>query len=76
MFLGNLIGLGFGWIQDSTRLIRLDPENYNMSYVPVYWDWTAVLGLNILILIITTAVLFIPAMIISNVNPIKAIRFD
>ncbi|MFC4874255.1 ABC transporter permease [Negadavirga shengliensis] len=76
MFLGNLIGLGFGWIQDSTRLIRLDPENYYMSFVPVYWDWTAVLGLNILILIITTAVLFIPAMIISNVNPIKAIRFD
>ena len=76
MLLGNLIGLGFGWLQQSTQLIKLNAENYYMSYVPIVWEWPVILGLNVLILGITTAVLFIPAVIISNVNPIKSIKFD
>ncbi|GGF37676.1 ABC transporter permease [Echinicola rosea] len=76
MLLGNLIGLGIAWIQNSTHLISLDPANYYMSYVPIQWDWPIVIGLNVLILLVTTLVLFIPAMMISNVQPIKAIRFD
>ena len=76
MFLGNLIGLGFGLLQQSTHLFKLNAENYYMSYVPIVWDWPIILGLNVLILVITTAVLFIPAVIISNVNPIKSIKFD
>jgi lipoprotein-releasing system permease protein len=76
MLLGNLIGLGFGLIQEQTHLLKLNPENYYMSFVPVYWNWPVIIGLNVLILVITTAVLFIPAVIISNVNPIKTIKFD
>lgn len=76
MLLGNLFGLGFGWLQQTTQLIKLNAENYYMSYVPIVWDWPVILGLNVLILGITTAVLFIPAVIISNVNPIKSIKFD
>ncbi len=76
MLLGNLIGVGLGAIQYFGRLIQLDPYNYYMSYVPIHWDWTLVVGLNTLILAVTVLVLFIPAMVISNVSPIKAIRFD
>ncbi|AGA78699.1 ABC transporter permease [Echinicola vietnamensis] len=76
MLIGNLIGLGIAWLQDLTHLISLDPANYYMSYVPIQWNWPIVLGLNALILFVTTLVLFIPAMMISNVRPIKAIRFD
>jgi len=76
LLLGNLIGLGFGAIQYYSRVIRLDAENYYMSYVPIYWDWTIIVGMNLLILVVTTAILFVPAMVISNIKPIKAIRFD
>lgn len=76
MLIGNLIGFGFGLLQEKTRLIQLNPESYYMSFVPIFWDWSVFLVLNVLILVITTAVLFIPAMIISNVNPIKSIKFD
>ncbi|MBS9523087.1 ABC transporter permease [Litoribacter ruber] len=76
MLIGNLVGLGFGFLQDHFRLIKLDPENYYMDYVPVHWEWPYLIGINILILVVTTAVLFIPAMMIANVKPIKAIRFD
>lgn len=76
MLIGNLVGFGFGFIQEKTRIITLDPESYYMAFVPIFWDWPVFLGLNLLILVITTSVLFIPAMIIANVNPIKSIRFD
>ncbi|WP_215222850.1 ABC transporter permease [Echinicola shivajiensis] len=76
MLIGNLIGLGFAWVQYVTRFIGLDPENYYMSFVPIQWNWAVIVGINILVLVITSLVLFIPAMVISNVQPIKAIRFD
>jgi lipoprotein-releasing system permease protein len=76
LFFGNAIGLLFGWLQDSFRLIPLDPESYYMAFVPIYWNWTAFLGINIMVLLVTTTVLYLPAMVISNIQPIKAIRFD
>lgn len=76
LLLGNIIGLGLGAIQYFTRLIKLDAANYYMSYVPIHWDWLIIVGMNILILLVTTAILFVPAMVISNIKPIKAIRFD
>lgn len=76
MLIGNLVGFSFGWIQEKTQVIQLDPENYYMAFVPIFWNWPIFLALNVLILIISTTVLFIPSMIISNVNPIKSIRFD
>ena len=76
LLLGNLIGLGFGAIQDYSQIIKLNAENYYMSYVPIYWDWMIILAMNLLILAVTTAILFVPAMVISNIKPIKAIRFD
>ncbi|MEX2594524.1 MAG: FtsX-like permease family protein [Anditalea sp.] len=76
LLLGNLLGLGFGAIQYFMRVIKLNAENYYMSYVPIHWDWLIILGMNLLILLVTTAILFVPAMVISNIKPIKAIRFD
>ncbi len=76
LLIGNAIGLGFGWLQDSFKIIPLDPVSYYMGYVPVYWDWPIFVGMNLMVLMVTTLVLFIPAMLISNISPIKAIRFD
>ncbi len=73
---GNIIGISIGAIQYFTRLVSLDPENYYMSYVPIQWDWDIILGLNILTFIIVSAALIVPAIIISNINPIRSIQFD
>lgn len=76
LLFGNAIGLAFGWIQDRFKVIPLDPESYYMAFVPIYWNWGAFLWINLLVLIVTTTVLYLPAMVISNIQPIKAIRFD
>jgi len=76
LLLGNLIGIGFGIVQDRYKLIPLDPENYYMSFVPIQWDWASIIGLNILFFAVVSLVLIIPTMIISRVDPVRSIRFD
>jgi lipoprotein-releasing system permease protein len=73
---GNLLGIGLGWLQDKFKIIPLDPENYYMNYVPIQWEWTGIIGINLLVLLIISLVLIIPTLIISRIEPIKAIRFD
>ena len=76
LVIGNVIGFGIGFLQDSFRLIPLDPTNYYMSYVPIDWNWPVFILLNIGIAILTALVLWIPVLVISRVDPIKSIRFD
>lgn len=76
LLIGNAIGLGLGFLQYYLKIIPLDPTNYYMSYVPIYWNWPVFLLLNIGITILTAAVLLIPVLVISRVDPIRAIRFD
>jgi lipoprotein-releasing system permease protein len=76
LFWGNLLGLGFGFLQSRFRLIPLDPENYYMRYVPIQWDWISIAGLNLLVLIIVSLTIYLPTIMIQRINPIRAIRFD
>lgn len=73
---GNLIGLGFCFVQYQFQLIPLDPTNYYMNHVPISFEFLAVLLLNLLVVVITGLTLFIPLTVISRIRPIKAIRFD
>lgn len=74
--LGNIIALGFGFLQQQFKLIPLDKENYYMDTVPILWDWPMIIGLNILIFVLVMLILLIPSTIISRIQPIKAIKFD
>lgn len=76
LLLGNLVGLGFCFLQDRFKFITLNPEDYYMSFVPISWHWEMVLLLNALTFLIVTVVLVLPTAIISRIDPIKAIRFD
>lgn len=76
LLLGNFIGLGLCYIQDRFKVIGLNPHDYYMSFVPISWHWDIVLFLNVLVLLIVTVVLLLPTMVISKINPIRAIRFD
>ncbi|WP_224996531.1 FtsX-like permease family protein [Cesiribacter sp. SM1] len=73
---GNIIALGFGFIQQQFKLIPLDKDNYYMDTVPILWDWPIIIGLNLLIFVLVMLILLIPSTIISRIQPIKAIKFD
>ena len=73
---GNILGIGLATLQYYYNLIPLDPNNYYMSYVPIEFDWLVIAGLNVLIFVIVSLVLFLPTLFISRIQPVKAIRFD
>ncbi len=76
LLLGNLLGLGICFLQDRLKLVKLNPHDYYMRFVPVSWHWDVVLQLNLLTFLVVALVLLIPTMVISRINPIKSIRFD
>jgi lipoprotein-releasing system permease protein len=74
--LGNLVGLGLCFLQYQFHLIKLDQDSYYMSYVPIEWNWTVVVLLNLLIFGVVYLVMILPTTAISRMSPIKSIRFD
>ncbi|MEQ8241304.1 MAG: FtsX-like permease family protein [Cyclobacteriaceae bacterium] len=76
LFWGNLIGLGFCFLQSQFQLIPLDPTNYYMDTVPILFNYPALLILNVLSVAIVGLTLIVPVAIISRITPVKAIRFD
>lgn len=73
---GNLLGLGVCYIQYKFKLIPLNPKDYYMDFVPISWNWEIIGMLNLLTFLIVTLVLVLPTRAISNINPIRAIKFD
>lgn len=73
---GNILGLGVCFIQDRFRILKLNPHDYYMAFVPIGWSLETILLLNVLVLAVVTVVLLIPTAITARINPIKAIRFD
>ena len=76
LVLGNIIGLGLCLLQYRFRIIKLNPHDYYMSFVPIGWHWDIIILLNVLTFLVVTLVLLIPTMVIARINPIKTIRFD
>ncbi len=76
MFLGNLLGLGLGFLQAHFGWIRLDESTYYMTQAPITFDWSKLLWLNIGSFVLVLLFVSVPVMIVSRINPVKAIRFD
>jgi lipoprotein-releasing system permease protein len=76
LVIGNVIALGFCALQYYFRLIPLDPENYYMDRVPVAWDPTVIVLLNVATLAASVLSVLIPTYMIARIKPMVAIRFD
>ena len=76
MLFGNIFGLGVCFIQKYTEIIKLSPESYYLSSVPIEIDPLYVLLLNLGTFILWVLMMLIPTMIINNIKPSKSIRFE
>lgn len=72
--IGNAAALLFCLLQDSTHLIKLNPVNYFVSFVPVHVDWGVVLTVDILSFFAIMLLLLIPTLFISKVDPAETVR--
>lgn len=75
LLLGNVLGLGLGFLQKYTHLYKLDQTSYYLSYVPIEFHLIDVLVLNLATIVICVLVLILPSMLVSRISPLKAIRF-
>lgn len=76
MIWGNAIGLGLCFIQMKFSPLSLNPEVYYLSKVPVLlnpWHW---LILNAGTVLVCLLALILPSLVISRVQPSKAIKFN
>lgn len=75
MLAGNILALALCLLQDATHVVRLDPSNYFVSYVPVRIDFSYILCADILSFAAIMAVLMIPCLIISSIHPSKSVDY-
>ncbi len=76
LLIGNLIAGMFCLIQIHFHIIPLDPATYYMDSVPILWSWEVFLLLNVSVVLLVSAIVFVPMLIIGAVSPIKSIKFE
>ena len=76
LIIGNLLGLGVIILQDTLRIIPLDPEAYYLDHVPMQVSWAALLLLNASTIVVAALVLILPSAIITTIPPSKVINYD
>ena len=75
LLIGNAIGISLCLLQYYTSFIKLDEAEYYLSVAPIELNPWMILFLNAGTLGVILAALIIPSYFISNISPIKAIRF-
>lgn len=74
MAAGNILAMLFCIIQGTTHLLRLDPENYFVSFVPVNLDFGMIICADVISFVVIMLLLLIPCMFISKVDPAETVR--
>ena len=57
-------------------IVTLDPDTYYVKEAPVYFDWLFIVLLNIGTMVLCIAMLVVPTLVISKIDPVKSIKFD
>lgn len=76
MIIGNVLGLGVLLFQQSTHFVKLDPQMYYLSFVPVEFNVTAIVCLNIGVAVAAWLILILPARLASTIDPAKAMSYE
>ena len=76
MLIGNAVGLLFCFFQQATHLLKLDPTNYFVSYVPVHVDIPWILAADFVAFVAIMLLLLIPTLFIARVDPAQTVKAE
>lgn len=76
MAVGNAVALALCLIQKYTHILRLSPENYFVSFVPIHIDWPQILVADALSFAVIMLLLLLPSMFISRIDPARTMRVE
>ncbi len=76
VFIGNVLGIGFCLLQRKFGIIKLNAENYYLDEVPIDLDWSNVISINVITIVVCVLCMLLPVLYVSKIDPVKAIQFD
>lgn len=76
LVVGNMIALSLILLQQHLHILPLDPESYYISFVPARITLWQVLALNGAAIVVATAIMILPSMIISRLKPATILRYE
>lgn len=76
MLWGNIIGIALLLIQKNTGFIKLDPNTYYVSEVPIDFNVPFIIILNLGTLFISVLMMVGPSYLIARITPAKTIRYE
>ena len=76
LFWGNLVGVVLCLVQEHYGIITLDEASYYVKVVPINLELVHILLLNLGTLFFCFLMLLLPSMVVSRIQPLKAIRFS
>lgn len=76
LFWGNIVALSICLIQKYTGVLKMNPETYYLSEVPVDINLWSILLINFGTLLVILLILIGPSYLIAKISPAKTIRFE
>ena len=76
LFWGNIIALVICFAQKYLHIIKLNPEVYYTTYVPVDINLWNILIINVGTLIVSLLMMIGPSYLIAKISPAKSIKFE
>ena len=76
MFWGNILGIVICLVQKYTRLMKLDPASYFVSYVPIDLNLFSVILMNLVSAVLILAIVSLSTRFISKVSPDRTMRVE
>ena len=76
MAIGNASALAFCAVQGLTHLVKLNPENYFVSFVPVKVSIPFILGADLVSFAVIMLLLLIPTLFIAKVDPAQTVKSE
>ena len=76
MLWGNVVGIGLCLLQKWTHFIRLDPENYFVSSVPIHLSLSQLLVLNVSAAVLMMLIISLSTRFISRISPDRTMRVE
>ncbi len=76
LIIGNCMGIGFGLLQKATGLIKLNEANYYLSEVPIHFDFSAIILINVGTILVTLLVMVIPTFLVTRIKPVDILNIE
>lgn len=74
MLIGNALAFIFCSVQGFAHIIKLNPDNYFLSYVPIHINPLLIAAADLVSFLIIMLLLLIPSLFVLKVDPAKTVR--